>query len=271
MSEKHFKDKVVVVTGGAGGIGWALCREFACHGAIIGLLDMDAQRVEASARALIKDGCAAEGVVCDVSREDECVSAIKKIIDRFGGIDVLINNAGITQRDAFVNTRIRVFKKVMDINFYGSLYCTKAAIDSILSRKGQIIIIESMAGVTPLLGRSGYSASKHALHGLFTTLRCEIKEAGAHVMIVCPGFIKTDLQSRALGGDGSVTTHPQSRVGHQQTPEQAAEAIYQGAVKRKKLLVLTWVGKIGYWISRIAPHLYERIMTNKFKSELERP
>jgi short-subunit dehydrogenase len=168
-----------------------------------------------------------------------------------------------------VDTRISVFEKVMSVNFFGSLYCTKAAINSLVQRKGLIIVNESVAGLAPLLGRTGYSASKHALNGLFTSLRTEIRPDGAHVMIVCPGFVKTNLQSRALGGDGQVTKHPQSIVGSQDTPEEAAEAIFRGAIKRKHLLVLTPIGKISYWISRIFPILYERMMARQLRSELE--
>jgi short-subunit dehydrogenase len=168
-----------------------------------------------------------------------------------------------------VDTDISVFEKVMAVNFFGSLYCTKAAIKSLIQRKGLIIVNESIAGFGPLLGRTGYSASKHALHGLFTSLRTEIRKTGAHVMIVCPGFVKTNLQTRALGCDGGITTHPQSRVGGQETPENVAEAIYKGALKRKHLLVLTPLGKMGYWISRIFPILYERMMARKLRAELE--
>ncbi len=156
----------------------------------------------------------------------------------------------------------------MAINFFGSLYCTKAAIASVIQRKGLIIVNESVAGLAPLLGRTGYSASKHALNGLFTSLRTEIRETGAHVMIVCPGFVETNLQTRALGCDARVTTHPQSTVGRPDTPERVAEAIYQGALKRRHLLVLTPVGKISYWISRVAPIFYERIMARQLRSEL---
>ena len=157
-------------------------------------------------------------VPCDVSHQDACTTAIGQVLDHFGGIDVLVTNAGITQRSAFVDTDIAVFEKVMAVNFFGSLYCTKAAIHSLIERKGLIIVNESIAGIAPLLGRTGYSASKHALHGLFTSLRTEIRETGAHVMVVCPGFVETNLQTRAMGGDGRVTQQPQSRVGGQQTP-----------------------------------------------------
>ncbi len=270
MSRKPFKDKIVVVTGAASGIGLAVCRRFSTDGARIGMLDMDPQVLHEAQQALAAKGVDCLSVTCDVSQRGGCEAAIGQIIDRYGGIDVLFNNAGITQRGSFVDTDISVFEKVMAVNFFGSLYCTKAAIQSLIQRRGLIIVNESIAGFGPLLGRTGYSASKHALHGLFTSLRTEIRKTGAHVMIVCPGFVKTNLQTRALGCDGGITTHPQSRVGGQATPENVAEAIYKGALKRKHLLVLTPVGKISYWISRIFPILYERMMARKLKSELER-
>ncbi len=268
MGKENFRNKVVVVTGGASGIGLALCRKFGAMGAMIGMLDMDEDAVKGQATALAATGVTIMGLTCDVTREAQCNEAMGEIINRFGGIDVLVNNAGITQRSAFVDTDLSVYRKVMAVNFFGSLQCTKAAIGSIIERKGMIIVTESLAGVAPLYGRTGYSASKHALHGFFTSLRTEIRSAGAHVMIICPGFIRTNLQARALGADGTVTTRPQSRIGGQDTPEHAAEAICRAAGKRKNLLVLTRVGKIGYWVSRIAPVLYERIMTRQLKSEL---
>ena len=227
------------------------------------------KKVKDMEHSLLESGAEAFAVKCDVSVEEECKFAVAAIIERFGGIDVLVNNAGITQRSAFRKTLSSVYRKVMEINFFGSLYCTKAAVESIIARKGMIIVIESMAGVTPLLGRSGYCASKHALHGLFTTLRTEIRKYGVHVMTVCPGFVKTNLQTRALGANGSITTHPQSTIGRQTTPESVAEEIYKAALKRKNMVVLTFMGKLGYWISRIAPIFYEKIMTWQFHSEME--
>lgn len=270
MLQQPFKEKVVVITGGASGIGQALAEKFAGEGAFIALVDMDKAALKECEKQFADSGYRVVVIECDVACREMCESAVAKIIDIFGHIDVLVNNAGITQQSLFTKTKVEVFKKVMDVNFFGALYCTKAAIDSIVKRRGMIIVNESIAGIAPLLGRTGYSASKHALHGLFTTLRCELRHTGAHVMIVCPGFIKTNLQTRALGGDGNITTVPQSRVGKQDTPENAAEIIYNGAVKRKNLLVLTAMGKIGYWISRITPGIYERIMTKQFKSELDK-
>ncbi len=235
---------------------------------------MTDQDVLAKVRSLrladLADGMDAIGIGCDVAREMECEAAIQSIIAHYGGIDVLVNNAGITQRSAFVDTKVAVYRQVMDVNFFGSLHCTKSAIASLIERKGAIIIIESLAGVAPLLGRTGYCASKHALHGLFTSLRAELIGSGVHIMIVCPGFVKTQLQTRALGGDGRVTRHPQSTVGGQDSPARVADAICQAMLKKKSLLVLSPVGKLTYWLSRIAPGLYERLMARQLKSELIR-
>ena len=270
MAGRNFFNKVVVVTGAASGIGLAVAERFARAGAACALLDMDEARLERCERQFRQAGHRVMGLRCDVTQRADCEAAMQAVIDGFGGIDVLFNNAGITQRSAFTETRIEVYERVMAVNFFGALYCTKAAIHSLIQRRGLIISNESIAGLAPLLGRTGYAASKHAMHGLFTSLRSEVRDQGVHVMVVCPGFIRTHLQDRALGGDGTVTRHPQSRVGRQDTPQQAAEAIFRGAQKEKDLLVLTAVGKMAYWVSRLAPSFYERRMAQRFKAELER-
>jgi len=270
MSPNAIKNKIVVVTGAASGIGAAISKVFAAKGAKLGLIDIDESAAKAAADDMVSDGMDAIGFGCDVAREVECETAIHAITAHYGGIDILVNNAGITQRSAFVDTKVSVYRQVMDVNFFGSLHCTKLAIASLIERKGAIIIIESLAGVTPLLGRTGYCASKHALHGLFTSLRAELIGSGVHIMIVCPGFVKTQLQTRALGGDGRVTRHPQSTVGRQDSPARVADAVYQAMLKKKNLLVLSPVGKLTYWLSRFSPSLYERLMARQLQSELNR-
>jgi short-subunit dehydrogenase len=270
MTKVVFEKKVVVITGGASGIGLAIGREFGKHSAKIALLDVDKKTLDEKVKELNGDGIETMGVVCDITNEVGCQKAIITVIKAFGGVDVLVNNAGITQRSAFVNTDISVYRRVMEINFFGSVISTKAAIASIIERRGMIIVISSIAGFAPLLGRTGYAASKHALHGFFGSLRTELKQDGVSVMIVCPGFTKTNLQTRALDGDGDVNTHPQSTTGKQYMPEDIAVEIYRGAVKNKRLLVLSPVGKFTQFLTKVAPGLYERIMTKKMKSELMR-
>jgi len=268
MDYKYFKNSVAVITGGASGIGFATCRELAEHGARIAMLDMDKNTLGNCKKTFLDKGHDILAIECDVTNEYACKDAINQVLNKFGQIDILFNNAGITQRGLFEKTDINVFKKVMDVNFFGSLYCTKAALPSLIKSKGMIIVNESIAGVAPLLGRTGYSASKHALHGMFTSLRCELRHKGVHVMIVCPGFIKTNLQTRALGSDGKLASHKQTTVGKSDTPENVAKQIADGIVKKKPMLVLTFMGKIAYLVSRFFPLLYERIMTRQFKDEL---
>lgn len=270
MKSAQFKEKVVVVTGAASGIGAALCRRFAENGAKIGLVDMD----EGNARLLEKE-LAAKGTPtcvtqCDVANENACINAMETINRCFGGVDILVNNAGITLRDTFRNTVSSAYKKVMDVNFFGSLYWTKAALESLIKRKGMVIVTSSIAGIVPLPGRTGYCASKFALHGLFETLRLEMTPYGVHVMMVCPSFVRTELQTRALGGDGRITTYPQSTMGKQQTPEALAKIICNGALKKKKCVIPTFQGRLAWFIHGLAPGIYDWIILKQFKSELAR-
>jgi NAD(P)-dependent dehydrogenase (short-subunit alcohol dehydrogenase family) len=264
-----FKNKVVLITGGASGIGLATAWEFARAGAKIAMLDMDTAMLKTRLKEFETQRFSILTLVCDVTDENACLAAVKICLDKFKAMDLLFNNAGITQRSLFENTKASVIKQVMAVNFFGSLYITQAALPSLIAQKGTIIINESVAGVSPLLGRCGYAASKHALHGFFTSLRCELRHKGVHVIIVCPGFIKTNLQARALGGNGKITNREQTRIGGQQTPEFVAEQILIGVQKNQSMMVFTFLGKLGYLISRLWPSLYERLMTQQFKSELE--
>ncbi|NCC95097.1 MAG: SDR family oxidoreductase, partial [Opitutae bacterium] len=219
---------------------------------------------------LRRSGAEVLDLVCDVSEQISCTAAIETVLARFGGIDVLVNNAGITARDSFARTRAEVFERVMAVNFFGALYCTRAALASLKARRGLIMVIESLAGVTPLLGRSAYCASKHALHGMFTTLRAELVADKVQVTIACPGFVQTNLQKRALGGDGRVTARPQSRVGPQTSAAAVADTLYRAALNRRAMVVLTPVGKIAYAFSRLMPLVYERLMARQLAVELAR-
>ena len=267
---KEFQGKVVIITGGASGIGRALARRFARGGARLGLLDMDGEALRREADHLASNGTEVVPAACDVSERRSCQSGIGAVLDRFGRIDVLVNNAGITARARFADTRAEVFERVMAVNFFGALYCTQAALPSLRAARGLIVVVESLAGVSPLLGRSAYCASKHALHGLFTTLRAESRSDGIQVMIACPGFVQTNLQQRALGGDGRVTARPQSRVGRQTSAAAVADTLYRAALRRRPLVVLTPVGRIAYWVSRLMPLTYERLMARQFAVELAR-
>lgn len=265
------KDKVIAVTGGASGIGAAICEKFGSEGSKVAVLDFDAKGLAREEERLRSMGVDVLGVKCDVTSEKQCAAAIKSVIKRFGGIDILVNNAGITQRSTFRHTAMEVYRRVMEVNFFGTLHCTKPALESLIKRKGIIIVTTSLAGFAPLYGRTGYSASKHALHGFFHSLRSEMEHLGVHVMMLCPGFTATNLQSRALDGGGRLNTGDRATVGKEATPESVADEVYRGALKRKRELVLTPVGKFMYYfVLRFMPAWYERQMTKKIKPEFDR-
>lgn len=269
-SKRDYKGKVVVVTGAAGGLGRAFAARFGSAGARLALLDLQGDRVAAAAGELQEKGFTSLGLPCDVSIESDCLEAMEKVRHHLGEVDVLVNNAGITHRSAFKETRSSVFRRIMEVNFFGSLCCTQAALASLIERKGQIIVISSIAGFSPLLGRTGYSAAKHALHGLFESLRCELKGSGVHVLMVCPGFTDTNIYRSALDGDGSITAHPQSTVGRIATPNEVAEAVFRAASREKRILVLSAAGKLAWLMMKFAPALYERLMTRSLAHELAR-
>ncbi len=267
---RNFEGRVVVVTGGGSGLGAAFARRFARAGARLALLDLDLSGARALADELARNGVDALALECDVRDEAACGRAIAAVMDRFGSIDVLVNNAGLTHRSAFADTDTAVIRRVMEVNFFGAVHCTKAALPGLLARKGLVIAISSIAGLAPLHGRTGYAASKHAIQGFFSSLRGELSERGVGVLIVCPGFTATGIAVHALDADGQPTRHPQSTVGRIATPESVADAVFAAAERDQSMLVLSTVGRVTWWLQRLAPALYERIMVRSLKRELER-
>ncbi len=269
LSVRDFSDKVVVVTGAAGGLGRALCLRFGAAGARIVALDRDAGALEACVAALKHDGVRAIGEPCDVTREDDCRRAVAEARRVFGGIDVLVNNAGITHRSAFARTDPAVIRRVMEVNFFGALHCTHAALPDLLARKGGLIAVSSVAGFAPLIARTGYAASKHALHGFFDSLRSEVEPLGVSVLLVCPSFIQTGIEKHALGGDGGLARHPQSVVGTRATAQATADQIFDAARSGRRLLLPGTVARTSWWVSRLAPRLYERLMVRRLRDEMQ--
>ena len=261
---------MAVVTGAGGGLGAAYARALARAGARVVLLDVDGAAAQARAAEIEARGGHAWSAACDVTDEAQCWAAIAAAVAREGGVDLLINNAGISHRSAFADTTAAVYRRVMDVNFFGALHCTQAALPSLRERRGLVVAISSIAGFAPLYGRTGYSAAKHALHGLFESLRCELADTAVEVLIVCPGFTATGIGAAALDGDGQRTRHPQSTVGRVAQPDVVAEALVRAVRRRRRLLVLSAAGKASWLVSRLSPAIYERLMTRSLRRELER-
>ncbi len=244
----------VVITGGAGGIGAALARRYAAQGAHVAILDLEAAEP-------VPDGLA---LVCDVTDETACASAIESVVESFGGIDVLVNNAGLTHMSTFGDTSTAVLRRVMDVNYFGAVHCTKAALPALLESRGQVIALSSVAGFAPLYGRTGYCASKHALHGFLNTLRAEYRDEGLRVMLACPSFVDTAIGEHALGGDGSrVGVDSRTGVKDPMSPDDVAAAIVEAAAKDRRVLLVPAESRLSWWVSRVSPRLYERLMLRR--------
>lgn len=268
---KVFERKVVLVTGACAGIGRALAQRFAQAGARLVLLDLDQAALDSLAQHL-RDHHNVEVLAlrCDVAEAAAVEAAVALAVEQFGGIDLLINNAGITHRSRFADTDLAVFQRIMQVNYFGALHCTRAALPGLLARRGQIVVLSSLSGFAPMLDRSAYNASKHALHGLFETLRLELTGSGVNVMLVCPGFTATDIRKKALVGDGSVTAQPIPFVGKVNAPQDTAEAIYRAAVRRKRLLIHSNVNWLARLLARLSPRLFERWLVPRLSGVVRR-
>ncbi len=267
---RRFEGKVVAITGAAGGIGAALCAAFAREGASIALLDIDANALQTAHDKVISLGARATSVTVDVTNELNCTTAIDQVCEEFDGIDVLINNAGITHFSLCERTNPNVFRRVMDVNYFGAVHCTQAALQSLIMRRGAIGVVSSIAGFAPLIARAGYCASKHALHGYFETLRCEVRRHDVSVTMICPGFTQSGLERRALAADGSISRSGRSQVGEQAFPEEVAQAVVNAIYRRRRIAILSKVGRLTWLIRRCAPPLYDRMMTRRLRSEFDR-
>ena len=256
-----FTNKVVAITGGTEGIGKALVEEFLSRGAKVATCSRTIEKLQQL--ELVCTGKSLLAIVADVSKEEDCKNFIDKTIQEFGKIDILINNAGISMRALFKDTELSTLKKLMDINFWGTVSCTKFALDTILKNKGTIVGVSSVAGYRGLPGRSGYSASKFAVNGWLEALRTELLETGVNVMWVCPGFTKSNIRNVALNKDAKPQGESPLNESKLMTAEECAQHIIKAIAKRKRTLVLTFTGKETVFMNRFFPALTDKL-TRKF-------
>ncbi len=259
--------RTAVVTGGAGGIGLAIARRLAGGGYRIAILDRDGAAAESGAAALAAGGHAALGIACDVTDAEACRAAIEQVIATWGGVDVLVANAGISHRSLFESTDLAVIRKVVDVNLFGAVNVTAAALPSLIARRGAIVAISSVAGFAPLVGRTGYAASKHALHGFFGSLRAELRPRGVLVTLVCPSFVDSGIDAHALSATGGAIAGGKQVVGALLTPDAVAAAVADGIARRREWVLVGSVSRTARWVSALAPRLYERMMVKRQGAE----
>ncbi|MCX2479595.1 SDR family oxidoreductase [Pedobacter sp. MC2016-15] len=263
-----FKNKVVVITGASSGIGKACAEEFAKRGATVVLAARQFVTLcEITADLEKRFGIKALAVQTDVSMEEDCRHLITQAVLTFGKVDMLINSAGISMRALFNDLDMSVIRKVMEVNFYGTAYCTKFALPEILKSKGVIVGVSSAAGYRGLPGRTAYTASKFALNGFMESLRTELLHKDVLVMVASPGFTSSNIRATALDKDGNMHGDTNMEEGKMMSSEEVAERIVNGIAGRKRDLIMTGQGKLAVWMNKLFPSLTDKLVYKHYVKE----
>lgn len=268
---KKLSGKRVVITGASSGIGAAMAREYAAMGAKVVLGARQQDKLDELCKEITAKGGQAVYSVTDVTKAEDCEKLIQKAVDSFGGIDVLICNAGISMRALFDDLDLSVLHRLMDVNFWGTVYCTKYALPYLQQSKGSLVGISSVAGIHGLPGRTGYSASKFAMTGFLETIRVENLKKGLHVMVACPGFTASNVRFSALTADGSQQGSTPREEGKMMTAEQVAHIVARGIARRKRLCLMEIEGRATHFVKKFAPALVDKLFYYVMSKEPDSP
>jgi short-subunit dehydrogenase len=272
MILNQMKDKVVIITGASSGIGKALAYEFGKHGANVVLAARNLVKTQEIVSDLNKLGIHALAVKTDVTIEDDCRMLIEKSMEKFGRIDVLINNAGISMRALFVDLQLDVMRRLMDTNYWGTVYCSKYALPYLLKSGGSLVGVISIGGYIGMPGRSGYAASKFAVRGFLDTVRVENRKTGLHVLVAAPGFTTSNIRRSALLADGSIQGGTPRDENHMMSAEAVADHIFKAVVRRRRQIILTFLeGKFSVFLGKFVPKILDRFIYNTFAKEPDSP
>jgi len=228
-------------------------------------------KLQQIARGIIAKGGDILVVETDVTSEEDCKNLIEKSIGKYGKIDILINNAGISMRALFEDLDLEVIRKLMDVNFWGTVYCSKYALKHLLQSKGSLVGVSSIAGYKGLPGRTGYSASKFAMHGLLEVIRIENMKKGLHVLIACPGFTATNIRNTALSASGAQQGESPRDEEKMMSAEKVAIEIATAIEKRKHRLILTGQGKLTVLLNKFFPKFIDKLVFNHMAKEPNSP
>lgn len=263
--------KVCLITGAGSGIGEALAYQASKLGYKVAIMARTSANLEKVKLQCQNLGADCIGVVGDVSIEADCQRFISDSLTAYNRIDVLINNAGISMRALFKDLDLSVIKSLMDINYWGTVYCTKFAIEELLKNKGTVVGVSSIAGFKGLPGRTGYSSSKFAMQGFLESLRCENLHTGLNVLIACPGYTASNIRNTALNETGASQSETPLDESKLMQPEEVATAIFSAIDKKRLYLILTFTGKLIVWINKRFPKLADKLAYNAIKKEKDSP
>ncbi len=255
-----FTGRTILITGASEGIGRALALELARAGANLVLAARNARRLEAASGECAALGAQVETVVTDVACPRDCVRCVERAVTRFGGLDALVNNAGITMWARFEDVSdLRVFERLMQVNVLGSARMTAAALPHLKTTRGLLVAVASIAGLTGVPERTGYAASKHAMVGFFESLRIELRGSGVDVTIIAPDFVVSQIHRRAIGADGEPLGQTPMDEPRIMSAERCAALIAGAMRRRQRLLITSARGRFARWARLVAPALVDQL------------
>lgn len=263
--------KVVLITGASSGIGKALAQEGAKRGYHLALIARNEEALVAVADSCRKLGAEVSYTAGDVSKPEDCLRFVSAALNHFGTFHILINNAGISMRALFKDTELEVLHKLMDVNFWGTVNCTKFALPELLKNKGSVVAVSSVAGFKGLPARTGYSASKFAVHGFMESLRCENLHNDLHVLVACPGYTSSNIRKSALNARGVAQAETPLDENSLMTPEEVAVNIWQAIEKRKRQVIMTLLGKATVFVNKFLPAFVDKRAFNYIRKEPDSP
>lgn len=264
--------KVIIITGSSSGIGKALSNLYVSRGYHVVMAARNEEKLKEMAATFEKQGGDVLPVKTDVSKEVDCKNLINRAIESYGQIDILINNAGISMRGMFKDTDLDVIRQLMDVNYWGTVFCTKHALPHVLKKKGSIVGVISIVGHVGLPARTGYASSKFAIRGFMDTLRIEHLKDGLHVLVAAPGFTESNIRKTALTADGSQQGDTPRKETGMMTSEEVARRIAKAIDKRKRSLILTFTeGKLTVFLGKFMPKLLDKLTYNHMAKEPDSP
>lgn len=269
---RNSSNPVALITGASSGIGKSLAFEAAKHKFNLVLTGRNLEALSTIQLEIMHRFQTEVHILAgDISDESFCHKLISSAIEQFNRLDVLINNAGISMRGLFLETDLSVIKKVMDVNFWGSIYCTKYALPYLLKQNGSIVGVSSIAGFKGLPARTGYSASKFALQGFLESLRNENRKNGLHVLIACPGYTASNIRKSALNHEGKNQEETPLDESKLMSSEEVAKKIWRAYERKSWYTILSTQGKLAVWINKISPKIADWLTYRVISKEPNSP
>jgi len=267
--------KIIVITGASDGIGAEMARQLAAaHRGEVGLVlaARSQSKLDAVASECEELGAQTMVVSLDVGMEDQCRDLIARTLERFGRLDALVNNAGVSAQALFSEVKaedLHWYEQLMKVNFWGALWCTHAALPHLVAARGKLVAVSSLAGLVGVPGRTAYSATKFAMTGFFEALRAELKSAGVSVTTAFPGVVSTNIRYRGFNARGQAAGSSGLKEDDAMSVEECARLIIDGMDRGKREVVMTARGRLGRLVKLVAPGVVENMALAALKDEVK--